>query len=366
MPTLFDPIRCGSIALKNRAVMAPLTRGRAGQSRIPNDMMATYYAQRASDAGLLIAEATAISDQGYGWPNAPALYTDEQQQGWEKVTRAVHEKGGKIVLQLWHMGRVKDESTYRDGEKAVAPSAIAAVNNIRRASGKGYPEPRALEASQLPAIIADYVASARRAMAAGFDGVEIHSANGYLLDQFLRDGSNRRSDEYGGSIENRIRFPLEVVRAVVEAVGADKTGIRISPTNPFNDMSDSDPLALFKAFAQKLAPLNLAYLHSMEPISTSHPMSNPSGLRATPAIRDVYKGVLIVNGGYTLESANEALDHDGADAVAFGVPYIANPDLVARLATGAALNVPDQSTFYTSGEAGYTDYPFLKDTEKAA
>jgi len=365
MTTLFDPVQLGSITLKNRAIMAPLTRGRAGQSRIPNNIMATYYSQRAG-AGLIIAEATAVSEQGYGWPGAPGMYNDEQQEGWAKVTKAVHEKGGKIILQLWHMGRVKDESTYKDSEKAVGPSAIAAVNDVRRASGKGYPEPRALAAEELPGVIADYVSSAKRAIAAGFDGVEVHSANGYLLDQFLRDGSNKRTDEYGGSIENRIRFPLEVVKAVANAVGADKTGVRISPTNPFNDMSDSDPIALFTAFAKSLDKMGLAYLHIMEPIRKNHPLSNGSDLRVAPHIAEDYSGSLMLNGGYGLESANEALEQKGVETVAFGVPFIANPDLVERFKTGAKMNTPDQSTFYSGGAEGYIDYPFMDSAEKAA
>lgn len=358
MTTLFEPVKLGDLALKNRAVMAPLTRGRAGPSRRPNDLMATYYAQRAGDAGLLITEATAISDQGYGWPNAPALYTDEQEQGWRRVTKAVHEQGGTIVLQLWHMGRVKDESTYTAGELAVAPSAIAAINDVRRSSGKGYPVPRALAAEELAGITEDYVHCAQRAINAGFDGVEIHAANGYLLDQFLRDGSNRREDAYGGSIENRMRFPLAVTTAVARAIGAGKTGIRISPTNPFNDMHDSDPHALFTAFARALDALGLAYLHVMEPISTRHPLSGKQE-RITPAIRAVYGGNLMVNGGYDLPSSQAALDEHKAEAIAFGVPYIANPDLMARFKTGAPLNTPDQTTFYTGGAEGYTDYPFL-------
>lgn len=363
MSTLFDPVTLGDIEMDNRIVMAPLTRGRAGESRTANNLMAEYYAQRAS-AGLLIAEATAISAQGYGWPNAPAMYTDEHEAGWKKVTQAVHEKGGKIVLQLWHMGRVVDESLIPEGEKSVGPSAIAAGQNIRRASGKAYPEPRALEAGELPGIIGDYVEGAKRAMRAGFDGVEVHSANGYLLDQFVRDGSNRRSDEYGGSIENRLRFPLAVIKAVADEVGAARVGVRISPTNKFNDMSDSDPVATFTAYARALDEMGLAYLHIMEPSNPNHPMGNPDAPYVTPEIEKVYTGQLIVNGGYDLESGETAIEKGRDDAVAYGVPFIANPDLVERFKTGAALNAPDPDTFYTPGAKGYTDYPFLE--EKAA
>ncbi len=365
MSTLFDRVTLGDIELKNRAVMAPLTRGRAGESRIPNDIMAQYYAQRAADAGLIIAEATAISEQGYGWPGAPGMYEDAQEAGWKKAVEAVHAQNGKFVLQLWHMGRVKDESTYKDGEQAVAPSAIAAEQNIRRASGTGYPAPRALLASELPGIVQDYVESARRAMRAGFDGVEVHSANGYLLDQFLRDGSNKRDDEFGGSIENRMRFPLMVIKAVADEVGAGRVGVRISPTNPFNDMQDSDAKALFSAYAREIDTLGLAYLHVMEPIKEGHPLGSKEE-RITPAIRKIFKGHLMVNGGYGLESANEALEHDKAESVAFGVPYLANPDLMARFKQGAKLNMPNQKTFYTGGAEGYIDYPSLDETEKAA
>lgn len=365
MDTIFDAITLGDIPLKNRAVMAPLTRGRAGESRIPNDLMAQYYGQRAGDAGLIIAEATAISEQGYGWPGAPAIYNDDHEDGWKKVTKAVHDKNGKIFLQLWHMGRVKDESTYRNNEQAVAPSAIAASQNIRRASGKAYPVPRALDADELPGLVNDYVDAAKRALRAGFDGVEVHSANGYLLDQFLRDGSNQRQDEYGGSIENRIRFPLMVIKAVAKAIGPGKVGVRISPTNPFNDMKDSDPAALFSAFAKELNALGLAYLHILEPIKEEHAFAN-GPLFVTPIIRDIYDGNLIVNGGYGLDSANTAIADKTADAVAFGVPYLANPDLTARFKAGADLNEPDQATFYAGGAEGYTDYPALDQNEEAA
>lgn len=359
MTTLFDPVTLGDIKLSNRIVMAPLTRGRAGESRTPNDLMVEYYTQRAS-AGLIISEATAISAQGYGWPGAPAMYTDAHEAGWKKVVESVHKAGGKIVLQMWHMGRVVDESLIPPGEKSVGPSAIAAGENIRRASGKAYPTPRALEASELPGIINDYVEGAKRCIRAGFDGVEIHGANGYLLDQFLRDGSNKRTDNYGGSIENRIRFPLEVVTAVAKAIGSGKVGVRISPTNKFNDMQDSDPKATFTAFAKALNGLGLAYLHVMEPHDPAHFMA--SGLPyVTPHIHDAYQGKLMVNGGYGMEEGEKAMEQHKADTVAYGTLFIANPDLVERFKAGAILNTPDQSTFYTPGAKGYTDYPGLQD-----
>lgn len=362
MTTLFDPITLGDIQLSNRIVMAPLTRGRAGESRTPNDLMAEYYTQRAG-AGLIISEATAISEQGYGWPNAPALYTDAHEAGWKKVVESVHKAGGKIVLQLWHMGRVVDESLIPAGQQSVAPSAIAATNNIRRASGKPYAMPRALEISELPGIVNDYVEGARRAIRAGFDGVEVHAANGYLLDQFIRDNSNKRTDAYGGSIENRLRFPLEVITAIADAIGPGRVGVRISPTNKFNDMEDSNPAVTFTAFAKALNPLGLAYLHVMEPHDPAHFMA--SGLPyVTPHIHEAYTGKLMVNGGYTAAEGEEAMEKHQADAVAYGTLFIANPDLVERFRQGAPLNTPDQGTFYTPGAKGYTDYPALK--QKAA
>lgn len=363
MTTLFDPVTLGDIALSNRIVMAPLTRGRAGESRTPNDLMVEYYTQRAS-AGLIITEATAISEQGYGWPGAPAMYTDAHEAAWKKVTESVHAAGGKIVLQMWHMGRVVDESLVPEGQQSVAPSAIAAVNNIRRANGKVYPAPRALEASELPGIVNDYVEGAKRAIRAGFDGVEVHAANGYLLDQFIRDGSNKRTDNYGGPVENRIRFPLEVISAVAKAIGPGKVGVRISPTNKYNDMNDTDPLATFTAFAAALNGLGLAYLHVMEPENKAHFMGNADEPYVTPHIHKAFTGKLMVNGGYGLEDGEQSLETHKADTVAYGVPFIANPDLVERFRAGAPLNPPDQSTFYTPGAKGYTDYPAM--TEKAA
>lgn len=360
MTTLFDPVALGDIALSNRIVMAPLTRGRAGESRTPNDLMVEYYTLRAS-AGMIITEATAVSAQGYGWPSAPAMYSDAHEAGWKKVVDSVHAAGGKIVLQLWHMGRVVDKSLISPGDVPVGPSAIAASGNTRRADANAYVTPRALEASELPGIVQDYVESAKRCIRAGFDGVEVHAANGYLLDQFIRDGSNQRTDNYGGGIENRIRFPLEVIRAVAAEVGAGKVGVRISPTNKFNDMQDSDPLATFTAFAKALDAMGLAYLHVMEPESKEHFMGNPDEQYVTPHLHKAFSGSLMVNGGYGVQEGEAALKAHRADTVAYGVPFIANPDLVERFRTGAKLNAPDQTTFYTPGAKGYTDYPLLKD-----
>jgi N-ethylmaleimide reductase len=358
--TLFDPLQLGDIFLKNRILMAPLTRGRAGDSRVPNDLMATYYAQRAQ-AGLIITEATAISAQGFGWAGAPGIYTDEMVEGWKKVTEAVHKKGGKIVLQLWHMGRLSHPVFQEDGQLPVSPSVIKPDGHTRDASGKrDYVTPRALEASELPAIVADYAAATQRALQAGFDGVEIHAANGYLLDQFIRDNANHRTDQYGGSIENRLRFPLEVVKAVINIAGPGRTGIRLSPTNPNGGIADSDPLGTFTAAARVLNAFNLAYLHIMEPFPESG-KAFPSVPYVTPAIREAYSGNLIVNGGYDGISGTRALSEGVADGIAYGVPFLANPDLVERIRRGAPFNIPDMATFYGGSKEGYIDYPSLSE-----
>lgn len=358
MSSLFDPVKLGDIALSNSIVMAPLTRGRTGDTRTPDAMTAQYYGQRAS-AGLIITEATAISKQGYGWYGAPAMYEDAHEEGWKRVTDAVHKRGGKIVLQLWHMGRLSHPTLQEGGALPVAPSAIKPDGHTRDATGKkDYVVPRALEVGELPGIIEDYVMATRRALRVGFDGVEIHGANGYLLDQFVRDGANQRTDDYGGSIENRLRFPLDVVRAVVAEAGAGKTGIRISPTNPNGGTKDSDPEGVFSAYAKALSAFNLAYVHVMEPPPESG-KAFPDLPYVTPLIRKNYTGNLIVNGGYTLDLGNKAVDNGFAQAVAFGVPFIANPDFVERLKSGAPFNTPDTSTFYGGGAEGYIDYPVM-------
>ena len=364
MTSLFDPIKLGDIEAKNRIFMAPLTRGRADEDRTPNDLIAEYYGQRAS-AGLIIAEATAIDPMGYGWVQAPAMYSDKQEEGWKKTTKAVHDKGGKIVLQMWHMGRVSHPD-FLNGKQPVAPSAIKADGYIHTPDGKkDYVEPHALTKNEIQDLVRSYVDGAQRAIRAGFDGVEIHAANGYLLDQFLRDGSDHREDEYGGTIENRARLVLEIVDAVVEAIGAGRTGIRISPTNAFNDMHDSDPVETFVYLAKKLNAYKLAYLHVLEPFSTEHPFSGGQDVPyVLPHVRNAYEGQIIANGGYGKDSGNEALAEDKADAIAYGVPFIANPDLVERFAQDAELNQPDQSTFYTHEAEGYTDYPALASSKK--
>ena len=355
MSVLFTPTQLGDTPLANRIVMAPMTRGRAGESRIPNDMMVEYYSQRAS-SGLIITEATAIDAMGYGWNGAPALYTDEQEAGWKRVTQAVHDKGGRIFLQLWHMGRVSHPD-FLAGETPVGPSPIAAAGHAHTYTGsKSYVTPRALEAKELAGVAQAFADGATRAIRAGFDGVEVHSANGYLLDQFLRDGSNQRDDEFGGSIENRMRFPLMVVQAVTDAVGASRVGVRISPTNVYNDMKDSDSMALFTQYAGELDQLNLAYLHVLEAFSKDHMLFTDTEMH-TPHLRKAYTGHLMINGGYDAQTGEAALESGLGNSIAYGVPLLANPDLVERYRDGKPLNTPDFDTFYTHDAKGYTDYP---------
>ena len=353
---LFSPVKLGGIALKNRMVMAPLTRNRAGAGGVPQAMNVTYYAQRAS-AGLIISEATPISAMAHGYPALPGIYTDEQVAGWKKVTDAVHAEGGKIVLQLWHVGRISHPSLLPNDAQPVAPSAITPNGKAFTYQGLvDYVQPRALDVSELPGIVADYVHATKSAISAGFDGVEIHAANGYLLDQFLRDGTNKREDNYGGNIENRTRLLLEVTKAVVTVAGADKVGIRISPVNPFNDMKDSNPQALFNYVVDALNQFNLAYLHVVEGGIHGGGIADPFDFSA---LRKHCQSPYIANLAYDKARGNAAIASGHADAVAYGVPFIANPDLVKRFSTNAALNEADSSTFYGGTEHGYTDYPFL-------
>ncbi len=365
MPTLFEPTTAGDIALKNRIVMAPLTRNRA-PGAVPTPLMATYYRQRAS-AGLLITEATAISHQGQGYADVPGLYAPEQIAGWKRVTDAVHQAGGKIVTQIWHVGRVSHTELQPGKGAPVAPSAIAAKTKTVLIVD-GVPtfvetsEPRALRTDELPGIVEDYRRAALAAIEAGFDGVEIHAANGYLLDQFLKTGANQRTDAYGGSIANRARLLLEVVRAVTGAIGAGRTGIRLSPVTPANDVIDADPQPLFEHVVRELAPLGLAYIHVIEG-ATGGPREVDGRPFDYAALRQAWRaaggqGAWMVNNGYDLPLAEQSL-RDGADLVAFGRPFIANPDLVARLRSGGPFNTPDKNTFYGGGAQGYTDYPTL-------
>jgi N-ethylmaleimide reductase len=350
---LFSPLTLGSIALKNRMVMAPLTRNRAGEGGVPHALNVEYYEQRAT-AGLIITEATPISPMAHGYPALPGIYTDAQIAGWKKVTDAVHAKGGKIVIQLWHVGRISHPSLL-NGVLPVAPSAIKPAGQAFTYQGLvDYVEPRALDASELPAIVQDYAHATKCAIAAGFDGVEIHAANGYLLDQFLRDGSNKRTDNYGGSFENRARLLMEVTQAVVDVIGADKVGIRFSPVNPFNDMQDSNPQALFNYVANALNPFNLAYLHAVE-----GGMGGDAVSFDFAAYRKQFKGQYMANLAYDKARGNAAIASGHADCIAFGVPFLANPDLVERFKTDAPLNTPDSNTFYGGSAQGYTDYPFL-------
>ncbi len=354
---LFSTVKLGAIALNNRIVMAPLTRNRAGEGGVPQPINVTYYEQRAS-AGLIITEATPISAMAHGYPALPGIYTDAQIAGWKKVTDAVHAKGGKIVIQLWHVGRISHPSLLPNGALPVAPSAIKPAGQAFTYSGlQDYVTPRALGTDELPAVVADYVHAAKSALAAGFDGVEVHAANGYLLDQFLRDGSNKRTDSYGGSFANRARLLLEVTKAVVDVAGADRVGVRLSPVNPFNDMKDSNPQALFNEVTQSLNQFNLAYLHVVEGGIHGGGLADPFDF---DAMRKLFKGAYIANLSYDKARGNAAVASGHADAIAYGVPFIANPDLVERFKINAPLNEPDVASFYGGAEKGYTDYPFIK------
>lgn len=358
MPNLFDPIELGPYTLRNRIFMSPMTRGRATvPAGVPTDDMIEYYRQRSS-AGLIFTEATAISPQGVGWIGAPGIFTDAQAAAWRPITDAVHAGGGRIFLQLWHMGRVSHPD-FQDGALPVGPSAIAAKGQSHTYEGsKDYVTPRALRADELPGVAADYAAAAKRAIAAGFDGVELHGANGYLLDSFIRDRSNQRDDEYGGSIENRWRFPLEVAKAVTDAVGKERTGFRVSPTGGYNDMGDADPFATFAYGAAALRELGLAYLHVIDPLPTSF-MAVPGAPVVYPRLREAFGGLLVLNGGFDRAKGDEVLAAGQADAIAFGVPFLSNPDLPRRFQEDAPLNTPDFATFYTPGTKGYIDYPYL-------
>jgi N-ethylmaleimide reductase len=357
-PTLFDPVQLGALALPSRIVMAPLTRCRAAEGNVPVALNAEYYRQRAS-AGMIIAEATSVSPQGFGYPNTPGIFTAAQVAGWRGVTSAVHAAGGRILLQLWHVGRISHPSYQPDGGLPVAPSGIKPQGKIFTGTAmEDYVAPRALERSEIPGVIAEYVHGARLAKEAGFDGVEIHNANGYLLDQFLRDGTNRRGDDYGGSVQNRVRLTLEVTEAVVGVWGADRVGIRLSPGGVFNDMHDSDPLETFGHVLKELDSMRLAYAHVTRVTAqdVAHGAKEGVGPRE---LRPHYRGNIVSAGGFTRESGERALAEGWADAIAFGVPFLANPDLPERLRRHAALNVPDEATFYAPGPEGYTDYPFL-------
>jgi len=355
---LFSFFKLGEIKLNNRIVMAPMTRSRSVAGNIPHPLASTYYAQRAS-AGLIITEATQVSPQGVGYIRTPGIHSPEQVAGWKKVTEVVHKANGKIFLQLWHVGRVSHPD-FHNGELPVAPSALPVDGDTFTPLGKKkFVLPRALELKEIPGIVEQYRQGAENARAAGFDGVEIHGANGYLLDQFLRDGSNKRSDSYGGTIENRARLPLEVARAVIGVWGAKRVGYRISPFFSYYSMSDSNPAETFGYLARQLSALGIAYLHHKEDIAVP-PVLPAENIRIIALLRKEFNGAYMLNAGYDLASGNAAIGWGIADLIAIGKLFIANPDLVDRFKNKSPLNVPDVGTFYSGEEKGYIDYPFLK------
>jgi len=358
--TLFSEFKLGELTLPHRIVMAPLTRSRSSQpGDIPNDMNAEYYQQRSS-AALIISEATQISPQGKGYAFTPGIHSKAQIAGWKKVIDAVHAEGSRIFLQMWHVGRVSHSNLQPNNDLPVAPSAIAVVEG-QAFTEEGFVDfetPRVLETDEIKDIVEQYRLAAINAKQAGFDGVEIHAANGYLLDQFMKDGTNKRDDIYGGSIENRTRIVLEVTQAVTDVWGGNRVGIRVSPTGTFNSMSESDPQTLFNYLVEQLNPFNLAYLHVVEGFGD---VSNADKFDFVQ-LRNLFNGAYIANGGYTGESAEQSLAANNSDLVAFGVPFIANPDLPERIKQGAEFNTPDQDTFYGGDAKGYIDYPALKHT----
>ena len=363
---LFQPVKVGSCVLTNRIVMAPLTRSRAAPDGIPRPLMVEYYEQRSS-AGLIIAEGTNISPQGRGYAFTPGIYSEPQVEAWRNITGAVHRRGGHIFVQLWHVGRVSHPSLQPSGALPVAPSAIRPQGTTAYTEAGFQPcvTPRALETDEIPGIIEDYCRAAKHALAAGFDGVEIHAANGYLIEQFLRDSTNKRNDAYGGSREKRARFLLEVTEAVARVCGAGRVGVRLSPVSPANDIGpDSDPEAVYSYVVEHLNPFGLAYIHVIEG-ATQGPREVPNGFDLQ-ILRRAFKGLYIGNNGYDLTLALHARQRNLADLIAFGRLYIANPDLVERLRIGAPLNTPDRTTFFGGGAQGYTDYPFLTAEERSA
>jgi N-ethylmaleimide reductase len=354
--SLYAPIQLGRLTLPNRIIMAPLTRCRAPDF-VPTELMATYYAQRAT-AGLIISEATPVTPLGIGYNGTPGIYNDQQVAAWKKITTAVHAKNGRLFLQLWHVGRISHPD-FHDGELPIAPSAIAPQGNILTPKGlKPFVVPRAVATHELPGIVEQYCQGAQNALAAGFDGVEIHSANGYLLDEFLRDGTNKRIDQYGGSAENRTRLLLEVTEAVINVWGSDRVGIRLSPSGTFNDMTDSNPTTIFVYLLEQLNRFNLAYVHIVDALEGD--IRHGANVIQLEVLRKTYTGTLIVCGGYDQTRAEQTLAQGQADAIDFGQLYIANPDLVERFQRHAPLNIPDPSTYYGGDEKGYTDYPILE------
>jgi 2,4-dienoyl-CoA reductase-like NADH-dependent reductase (Old Yellow Enzyme family) len=353
MPTLFDPLQIGDLTLQNRIIMAPLTRQRSGDIRVPNALMAKYYAERAS-AGLILSEATSVTPQGVGYASTPGIWSQEQVEGWKLVTSAVHAAGGKIFLQLWHVGRVSDP-IFLNGELPVAPSAIAPQGNVSLVRPqRPFVTPRALDLAEIPAIVDAYRKGAENAKVAGFDGVQVHGANGYLLDQFLQDSTNHRTDAYGGPIENRARLMLEVIDACIEVWGANRVGIHLAPRGDAHTMGDSNAAATFGHVARELGKRKIAFIAAREALGDN---------RLGPQLKAAFGGPYIANEKFTRESAQHVLDAGEADAVAWGQLFIANPDLPRRFELNAPLNQPNPSTFYSEGEAGYTDYPALETVE---
>ena len=352
---LFSSLKLGPNTLPNRIVMAPMTRNRAGEGNVPSPLAITYYAQRAS-AGLIITEATQVTPRGIGYPNTPGIHTPEQVAVWSRVTEDVHRINGHIFMQLWHVGRVSHPSYQPNGDLPVAPSAIAPKGQIYTPQGmKPYETPRALELAEIPGIVEDFRKGAKNAMEAGFDGVEIHAANGYLLDQFLRDGSNQRTDEYGGSAENRARFLLDVTQAAIDVWGADRVGVHLSPGGSFNDMHDSDSEKTFSCAVSALDALEIAYVHFKE--STQDDARHGGKIIPSSLFRPLFQGAIMVNGDYNRDRGDAAIASGVADLVSFGRLFLANPDLPKRFQTGAELNEPDPATFYGGNAKGYTDYP---------
>lgn len=356
MSSLFSPLKVGDLTLKNRIIMAPLTRCRASQGRVPNALMAKYYAQRAT-AGLILTEATIVTPMGAGYPDTPGIYSDAQVEGWKNVTKAVHDQGGLIFCQLWHVGRISHES-YLNGETPVAPSAIKPEGHVSLVRPKvGYPTPRALETAEVQGVVKDFRKGAENAKKAGFDGVEIHAANGYLIDQFLQDKTNKRTDIYGGSLENRTRFLLEIVDEAIAVWGKGRVGVHLAPRADSHDMGDSDRAKLFTYVAEQLGKRGVAFIFTREHMADDS---------LTPAMKKAFGGIVIGNEALDKQTAETLLEQGKADAVSFGKLFIANPDLPKRLAEDAPLNDWNAETFYGGGEEGYTDYPTLEQLQKTA
>ena len=359
MTSLFDPIQLGAVLCPNRIVMAPLTRARATREAVPTEVMKTYYSQRAS-AGLIITEATGISRQGLGWPFAPGIWNAEQVEAWKPVTEAVHEAGGRIFCQLWHMGRVVHPS-FLDGEPPVSASATTAPHTAHTYEGRQpYAEARPLAVDEIPALLDDYARAAGYAIGAGFDGVQLHAANGYLIDQFLRDGTNLRDDDYGGPVENRVRLLKEATQAIADIVGAERTAVRLSPNGESQGVDDSDPATVFTAAAAALDAIGIAFLELREP-GPDGTFGSSDVPRVSPSIRKLFNRPLVLNSDFDLAKAEAAIGEERCDAVSFGRPFISNPDLPARLIAGAELALDDRATWYSQGPEGYVDYPAMEE-----